>query len=300
MNRDEYYIALKDNSAYLQHHGIQGQKWGVRRYQYDDGSLTPEGKLRYHKTRAELTNLADKASQHIQDLKKDRGKLVAYGAVTEGGIYGSIGAILGAFGGGPIGALIGGGVGTASGAMVGALTALGLSTGVQQKTTIKKVNNLLEKYKDTSINGKDLEKFVKAGKKLETFYNRDWGESDDVNRNLNESKEIRKDFASEKKAAPRSKEADDSSVNTSGNVGYNRKEAINSFKSSVNDRAKNMSKNMGVPVKAEYDSTTAEKDGVSAVVTYKNANTGQVISKGVASLNYDPAYGLDKRLEYID
>lgn len=31
----------------LTHHGIKGQKWGVRRYQYADGSLTPAGKRRY-------------------------------------------------------------------------------------------------------------------------------------------------------------------------------------------------------------------------------------------------------------
>ena len=30
----------------LYHHGIKGQKWGVRRYQKKDGSLTPAGKKR--------------------------------------------------------------------------------------------------------------------------------------------------------------------------------------------------------------------------------------------------------------
>lgn len=37
----------------LAHHGIKGQKWGVRRYQNPDGSLTPEGIERYglHKDR---------------------------------------------------------------------------------------------------------------------------------------------------------------------------------------------------------------------------------------------------------
>lgn len=32
---------------YLCHHGIKGQKWGVRRFQNKDGSLTPEGIVRY-------------------------------------------------------------------------------------------------------------------------------------------------------------------------------------------------------------------------------------------------------------
>lgn len=32
---------------YLKHHGIKGQKWGIRRYQNSDGTLTSEGKRRY-------------------------------------------------------------------------------------------------------------------------------------------------------------------------------------------------------------------------------------------------------------
>lgn len=35
----------------LAHFGILGQKWGVRRYQNADGSLTPEGKERYYENR---------------------------------------------------------------------------------------------------------------------------------------------------------------------------------------------------------------------------------------------------------
>ena len=32
---------------YIKHHGIKGQKWGVRRFQNKDGSLTPAGKQKY-------------------------------------------------------------------------------------------------------------------------------------------------------------------------------------------------------------------------------------------------------------
>ena len=31
----------------LMHHGIKGQRWGIRRYQNPDGSLTKDGKERY-------------------------------------------------------------------------------------------------------------------------------------------------------------------------------------------------------------------------------------------------------------
>ena len=36
-----------DTEEFLEHHGILGQKWGIRRYQNPDGSLTPEGRKRY-------------------------------------------------------------------------------------------------------------------------------------------------------------------------------------------------------------------------------------------------------------
>ena len=47
MNNSEFYIVRDEE--YLEHHGIKGQKWGIRRYQNPDGSLTKEGMLRYAK-----------------------------------------------------------------------------------------------------------------------------------------------------------------------------------------------------------------------------------------------------------
>lgn len=39
-----YQIVMKSD---LTHHGIKGQKWGVRRYRNEDGTLTEAGKRRY-------------------------------------------------------------------------------------------------------------------------------------------------------------------------------------------------------------------------------------------------------------
>ena len=36
-----------NNVDELYHHGIKGQKWGIRRYQNEDGTLTEAGKQRY-------------------------------------------------------------------------------------------------------------------------------------------------------------------------------------------------------------------------------------------------------------
>lgn len=63
--------------AELQHHGIRGMKWGVRRYQNEDGSLTDAGKRRNAKIdrrieRIELQRLANKKSvERLDKQAKD-------------------------------------------------------------------------------------------------------------------------------------------------------------------------------------------------------------------------------------
>ena len=55
------YIIKRDDS--LKHFGIKGQKWGIRRYENEDGTLTEEGKERYRKD-------AEQARKEIGDASR--------------------------------------------------------------------------------------------------------------------------------------------------------------------------------------------------------------------------------------
>lgn len=50
----------ENNMNEIYHHGVPGQKWGIRRYQNKDGSLTPAGKKRADKLKAKYTELTCK------------------------------------------------------------------------------------------------------------------------------------------------------------------------------------------------------------------------------------------------
>lgn len=49
---------------YLAHHGIKGQKWGVRRFENENGSLTAEGKKRYGDGKVEKHLMKSKAAEN--------------------------------------------------------------------------------------------------------------------------------------------------------------------------------------------------------------------------------------------
>lgn len=61
-------------SDYLVHYGVKGMKWGIRRYQRKDGTLTAAGKRRNKKAenkRSELANDAKRKSEYFSRASKD-------------------------------------------------------------------------------------------------------------------------------------------------------------------------------------------------------------------------------------
>lgn len=60
------YVGTLFSTAYLEHHGILGMKWGVRRYQNEDGSLTEIGKRRHAREQKKAVKRYKKESINVQ------------------------------------------------------------------------------------------------------------------------------------------------------------------------------------------------------------------------------------------
>ena len=74
------YMCNPSIEEVLEHHGIKGQKWGVRRFQNEDGSLTSAGYKRYNvDVDAAKKRVADAKEAYKQESKR-------YNQATKGGL----------------------------------------------------------------------------------------------------------------------------------------------------------------------------------------------------------------------
>ena len=75
-NNDGTYslVHADDEGIYLAHHGVKGQRWGVRRFQNKDGSLTAAGKNRLYNKE----NMKNAETQNLDKFGTDKDHNILY------------------------------------------------------------------------------------------------------------------------------------------------------------------------------------------------------------------------------
>jgi len=82
-----YGIRKVETDDELTHHGITGMHWGIRRWQYRDGSLTPEGRKKYGSLRERISKWKEdkqrKKAEKNETAEQRRARLIERGSPAE-------------------------------------------------------------------------------------------------------------------------------------------------------------------------------------------------------------------------
>lgn len=71
-----YYVGTMPVGEHLSHHGIKGMKWGQRRYQNPDGSLTAAGRARYGRYMQRAAGARSLASQNRAAAERTKSRVL--------------------------------------------------------------------------------------------------------------------------------------------------------------------------------------------------------------------------------
>lgn len=114
----------------LYHHGIKGQRWGVRRYQNSDGSLTAEG-YQHWGLNPDGSKFRGKTNGAYTDATASASRK---GLVIGSGVGATVGLLAG-----PVGASVGSMIGSLSGAAIGTIAGT-INTRAKQRKIRKLLN----------------------------------------------------------------------------------------------------------------------------------------------------------------
>jgi hypothetical protein len=137
----------------LYHHGIKGQKWGIRRYENDDGTLTEAGKKRYARAQYNASKYKT-TGERLKSIAKTGLAGGAVGAAFMGGSAAQAGSIVSRkhdigsslLTGFSMDGVLGATAITAAMGAIGGMTVSALSQGYQA-AKVKRGQNFVAKYK---------------------------------------------------------------------------------------------------------------------------------------------------------
>lgn len=143
-----------DSSDYLEHHGVKGQKWGIRRYQDESGHLTAKGRKKLEKKLVKLKRKKTLNDTRLGAMEETRFRKTAASA-TLGAIAGAaVAAVIATSTGGiatPVAAAAGAAV---CGAIEGGAMYAGTTTSMlYQGHKVRKINKKVKAYEDALKEG---------------------------------------------------------------------------------------------------------------------------------------------------